>query len=33
VAHRIVESHGGSILVESDQGSGSTVKMVIPVAA
>lgn len=32
VAHRIVESHGGSILVESDQGSGSTVKMIIPEA-
>jgi signal transduction histidine kinase len=32
VAHRIVESHGGSILVESGRGSGSTVKMIIPEA-
>ncbi len=32
VVHRIVESHGGSVSVESEPGKGSTIKMIIPEA-
>jgi len=30
IVHRIIEAHGGEILVESEQGQGTTVSIILP---